>query len=204
MSPGSQSNTFFGQHVSGYLEGAFLVRLGGDADGDGTSNRLDNCPDDHNPTQADYDQDGVGDECDADDDDDGIEDVEDMVCPFSVSPSFVSPSSLNDHDGDGCEDDTEDIDDDNDGFSDAVESIFKDALVDTPTGQLEMHRLTGTPMAVMMCLRMTMMMVMGSWIRVMIAAQAVQASCFPCKVGATTMAMVVMTVKMMTSTMMVC
>ena len=124
MSPGSQSNTFFGQHVSGYLEGGFLVRLGGDADGDGASNRLDNCPDDHNPTQTDYDMDSVGDACDADDDDDGIEDVEDVICPFSVSSSFVS-SSLNDHDSDGCEDDTEDFDDDNDGFSDTVESVFE-------------------------------------------------------------------------------
>ena len=120
MSPGSQSNTFFGQHVPGYLKGGFLVRLGGDADGDGASDRLDNCPTEHNPSQADYDLDAVGDACDADDDNDGIGDLEDMICPFSVSSSFVS-TILTDHDNDGCEDDTEDLDDDNDGVLDVVD-----------------------------------------------------------------------------------
>ena len=86
------------------------------------SNRLDNCPDDHNPTQTDYDLDSVGDACDADDDDDGIEDVEEdlPVLGFLI----VCLEFLNDHDSDG-EDDTEDLDDDNDGFSDTVESVFE-------------------------------------------------------------------------------
>ncbi len=35
-----------------------------DADNDGIYNGMDNCPDDYNPTQADTDEDGVGDACD--------------------------------------------------------------------------------------------------------------------------------------------
>ena len=38
--------------------------LGGDCDGDFFLNRGDNCPQHHNPTQADGDNDGIGDECD--------------------------------------------------------------------------------------------------------------------------------------------
>jgi hypothetical protein len=36
----------------------------GDDDGDGVKNELDNCPNDRNPDQADFDEDGVGDACD--------------------------------------------------------------------------------------------------------------------------------------------
>lgn len=45
----------------------FLVYLGGepDSDGDGVPDDQDNCPDDPNADQADGDQDGFGDECDA-------------------------------------------------------------------------------------------------------------------------------------------
>ena len=44
-----------------------------DTDGDGIF-PLDNCQNDYNPSQADNDNDGIGDACDSDDDNDGIED----------------------------------------------------------------------------------------------------------------------------------
>ena len=43
-----------------------------DADGDGVGDDCDNCDSDPNADQLDTDGDGDGDECDADDDDDGM------------------------------------------------------------------------------------------------------------------------------------
>jgi hypothetical protein len=45
-----------------------------DADADGVPDRLDNCANGSNPVQADFDQDGAGDVCDPDDDNDGLAD----------------------------------------------------------------------------------------------------------------------------------
>ena len=68
--------------------------------------------------QLDTDSDGIGDECDPDDDDDGIPDAED-VCPLKADPA------QEDSDGDGIGDacDTEDgvSDSDEDGLPDDVE-----------------------------------------------------------------------------------
>ena len=76
----------------------------------------DNCPEVFNPLQADYNQNGLGDACDSDDDSDGVLDGPDS-CPLGAL-GWTS-SSLTDHDGDGCKDSLEeDPDDDNDGFSD--------------------------------------------------------------------------------------
>jgi len=86
----------------------------------------DNCPDVYNPSQADYDVDGIGDACDSDDDSDAVTDGADY-CPLGAK-GWIS-SSLTDHDGDGCKDSLEeDPDDDNDGHSDQKD--------DCPTGIL--------------------------------------------------------------------
>jgi hypothetical protein len=121
MTPGRLSNTFFGEHTSGYSKVGFLMRIGFDSDSDGVAERIDNCPSHHNPNQANYDGDGMGDNCDLDDDGDGVLDVDDIECSYSTTVGFVS-NQFNDHDGDGCEDSTEDDDDDNDGYSDTYES----------------------------------------------------------------------------------
>lgn len=53
-----------------------------DLDGDGVLGIDDNCPDADNPQQSDFDDDGAGDACDADLDNDSIPNDED-ICPFA-------------------------------------------------------------------------------------------------------------------------
>ncbi|MBT8447767.1 MAG: thrombospondin type 3 repeat-containing protein [Gammaproteobacteria bacterium] len=84
----------------------------GDADGDGVNDDVDNCPSVPNPSQENFDGDAQGDACDADDDNDGVDDSEDAFP--------LDPSESNDNDGDGIGDNA-DPDDDNDGQSDADE-----------------------------------------------------------------------------------
>lgn len=102
-----------------------------DSDNDGIPDDQDNCPDDHNPDQADFDGDGKGDVCDDDDDNDGVPDDQDAF-PYDPNEwqdsdgdgvgdnqdAFPNnPNEWEDTDGDGIGD-NEDTDDDNDGIPD--------------------------------------------------------------------------------------
>lgn len=78
------------------------------AENDGTKECVDNCPLVYNPTQSDTDQDGLGDACDPDADDDLVLVVEGDNCPLIANPNQA------DLDGDGLGDA---CDDDRDGDS---------------------------------------------------------------------------------------
>ena len=60
-----------------------------DADDDRVPDRTDNCPWIRNPDQADFDGDGAGNVCDADDDDDGIADGADACDLSDLAPTVV-------------------------------------------------------------------------------------------------------------------
>jgi subtilisin family serine protease len=84
-----------------------------DADNDGITNSIDNCPQDANTDQTDTDTDGDGNACDLDDDNDGVLDAQDAL-PLNSNESV-------DTDGDGIGNNA-DSDDDNDGIPDSFES----------------------------------------------------------------------------------
>jgi len=67
------------------------VRSCRDADGDGVCDRADNCPQCANPSQSDFDLDGLGDPCDPDDDNDGDPDRTDPA-PHNAQISTYTPS----------------------------------------------------------------------------------------------------------------
>lgn len=112
-----------------------------DIDGDGIADSVDNCPNSVNPGQADFDEDGLGNICDSDDDNDGVADNQDA---FPRDPSEDTDSDQDgvgdnadncpavanaiqadqDQDGQGnaC-----DGDDDNDGIDDELDAFPLDA-----------------------------------------------------------------------------
>ena len=68
-----------------------------DLDGDGIANSQDNCVAINNPNQADNDNDGAGDVCDADDDNDGVMDAVDCA-PFDASIAYSIGDPCDDRD----------------------------------------------------------------------------------------------------------
>lgn len=85
-----------------------------DGDGDNIPPRLDNCPRTHNPSQADLDEDGYGDACDPDIDQDGVANKLDAF-PRDRDEWL-------DSDGDGVGNNA-DTDDDNDGVADIDDDL---------------------------------------------------------------------------------
>ena len=106
-------------------EDLFVSRMSADQDADGITNNRDNCISIYNPPQEDFENDGIGDICDDDDDGDGVLDIDDS-CPMG-SFGWIS-SAFTDYDGDGCSDTVEDGDDDNDSILDSDDSCLYGAL----------------------------------------------------------------------------
>ncbi len=84
-----------------------------DSDGDTIANDVDNCPSNYNTAQTDTDGDLEGDACDVDDDNDGVDDVDDQF------PLDGGETTDTDQDGIGNNTDT---DDDDDGILDDDET----------------------------------------------------------------------------------
>jgi len=62
------------------------------------TNDDDLCPDDNDPTNADFDEDGLGDICDEDDDNDGFNDEEELACgsdPFDANDTCETLATEN-------------------------------------------------------------------------------------------------------------
>jgi len=95
-----------------------------DSDGDGVLDVDDNCPQDANPDQENYDNDGLGDECDTDDDNDIVADSIDN-CPlhYNTDQSDWDSDSI----GDACDEDR-DGDNINDGIDQCINTVLGDVI----------------------------------------------------------------------------
>lgn len=89
-----------------------------DTDKDGVMDAIDNCPEDANSGQEDFDFDKLGDACDSDDDNDGVED--------DLDAFDAEPTEWSDFDSDTIGD-NKDLDDDNDGVIDVLDFFDTDA-----------------------------------------------------------------------------
>lgn len=96
--------------------GECRVPVGGDRDGDGVNDAVDNCPSVFNPNQSDSDNNGLGDACeeDGDRDGDGVPNGVDN-CPDGANPNQID--SDGDAIGDACDDDA-----DGDGVADRADN----------------------------------------------------------------------------------
>lgn len=90
-----------------------------DSDGDGASDYGDNCQALYNPDQADPDKDDLGNDCDADDDNDGLTDTQEA----QIGTDPFNPDTDGDGYGDGEDSNPTHFDDlDGDGVSDKLDN----------------------------------------------------------------------------------
>ena len=110
--------------VDEYWSLSELVSTNVDWDGDGVPSDIDVCPGISNPNQLDFDEDGIGDVCDDDDDNDGVADVDDAFP--------LDPDETLDTDGDGIGNNA-DPDDDGDGIPDEQDDYPLGRFDDVPS-----------------------------------------------------------------------
>ena len=110
----------------------------GDIDDDGKDNDEDACPfgvtgraNADKTDMGDYDNDGCRNYEDEDDDNDGVDDVNESSNPLDMCPfgeTAWTSDGGSDYDSDGCRDATEDTDDDNDGLDDSRDTCPRGAI----------------------------------------------------------------------------
>ena len=98
-----------------------------DIDNDDFGNNIDNCPTITNITQTDTDNDGMGDACDADDDNDGLTDAQEILLGTNALLVDSDGDSIDDNTDAFPNDGTETTDTDSDGVGDNIDA-FPDHL----------------------------------------------------------------------------